>query len=145
MDGGDLARTQIVSTVEGSRRRLQCVVAHVMFVFDSETLFLLFFVWFCFTLCRYLCAVFRNVCTSFNCSIYHLSSGPAQLPTGKPPLPSQAVGNSLALSNATPSASYPPPLMAGSSSANSSIGDQQNWLWKYRLSASRYLLFFSGN
>jgi hypothetical protein len=46
----------------------------------------------------------------------------------------------LAHSNAATSASYPAPFSATAAAA-AATGDQQNWLWKYRLSASR--LFFS--
>ncbi len=75
---------------------------------------------------------------------YDCSTGPIQLATGKPPLPSQGGGSLMAHPNATPSASFPPPLSATASAANTAAaaaaaGDQQNWLWKYRLSASRYI------
>jgi hypothetical protein len=74
------------------------------------------------------------------------SNGPTQFAHGKPPLPSQGGVGLLAQSNVSPSASYPPPLMANASAASAAVAassDQQNWLWKYRLSASRCLFMMT--
>jgi hypothetical protein len=151
MDGGDLARTQIVSTVEGSRRRLDCYfltivscclsllaiqsnmsLLHSFVLQNCNLIYVLSFV--CTHDCQQYILVFMLSC---DCS-----TGPLQLASGKPPLPSQGGGSLAAHLNANPSASFPPPLSATASAANAAAaaaaaGDQQNWLWKYRLSASR--------
>jgi hypothetical protein len=128
MDGGDLARMQIVSTVEGSRRRLlitailQSSSLHTA-SYDPRARIVL---------------LLLHMPTLTPLLLY--SAATMQLPVGKPPLPSQAASSGLAHSNASASASYPAPLSAAaaSSAAAAALGDQQNWLWKYRLSASRY-------